>query len=319
MSRKGPTEFSKRITVFLAETTPDISHIREEIRLELEAYGYQVVPEVPIEGDQETVTRLIEEALEVSRLAVHLIGRQPGNIVPGTNTEIISLQNELAVGFCRQHALSRLIWLPMGAESNDERHQSFLEQIRNDLETQYGAELFETPIEELKFGIHDRLRTFRRDAEPRATKAATGTARLPKLYLVCDRRDLDATLALEDHLSHSGLEIILPDMAGTPADVRAAHIEALRTCDAVLIYFGASSEQWVQSKVRDLQKVSGYGRLTPIEHTCVLVGPPETRSKEEFLSEGVQVFRMRSGISDTALLKPFVDQVLAKQTVQVKG
>lgn len=319
MSRKGTTKSTHPVTVYLAETSPDIASIREEIRQELEAYGYRVLPEVPIIGEQIAVKQQIEESLEDAHLAVHLIGRERGATISETTLDIIAVQNEIAIGFCHSNSLPRLIWLPVGAESNDEQHQNFLEQIRNDLDTQYGAELFETPIEELKFGIHDRLRRIVQHHGPATTASQPTSNTQPTLYLVCDRRDLDATLQLEDHLSQSGLEIVLPNMAGTPAEVRTAHIDALRACDAVLIYYGASSEQWVLSKIRDLQKVSGYGRKTRIEHACVFVAQPASTAKTHFFSPDIQIIRSEESPRPHSLLAPFVKQILGKGQAKANG
>ena len=61
------------------------------------------------------------------------------------------------------------------------------------------------------------------------------------IYLVCDQRDLDDTRPLEDLMSDSGHEILLPLFDGDQAQLRQAHLDNLKVCDAVIIYYGAGN------------------------------------------------------------------------------
>ena len=104
--------------------------------------------------------------------------------------------------------------------------------------------------------------------------------------------DEDKIEAIEDYLFDQGLEVVIPLFSGSEAEVSEAHMENLRICDGVLIYFGSATRQWVNMKLNNLIKASGQGRSTPIAATAILVAPPESRHKERFrshLAEIVQV------------------------------
>jgi len=307
-------------TIFLADTSPDLSLIHSEIRSELLAYGYRVLPEEPLPTTLEAFSDTVRELLAECRLSVHLVGRETSETLADDSRPGVALLNELAVEASHKTGLSRLIWLPVAAESDDDRHQAFLEFIRNDPQAQFGAELFETPIEELKFGIHDRLKTDVRQephaaqAHPMMRKAGTSAHKNAKtqakrIYLICDRRDLDQTLKLEDFLADSGFEVLLPS-DGDPAAVRTAHIEALCICDAAIIYFGTPGEQWVRTKIRDIQKITGYGRLKPIMHRGIYVAQPPTNAKKSFDPEDLAVFNGLDGFSP-AIMAAFLDVIQA--------
>ena len=59
-------------------------------------------------------------------------------------------------------------------------------------------------------------------------------------------------------------EVILPVFEGDEAQVRQEHEANLTDCDAALIYYGAGNELWLRSKLRELQKIAGYGRTKPM-------------------------------------------------------
>ena len=53
---------------------------------------------------------------------------------------------------------------------------------------------------------------------------------------------------------------IHPIFDGDEAEIREYHEENLRTCDGVMIFYGAGNEPWLRRKLRELQKSAGYGR-----------------------------------------------------------
>ncbi|NIM11145.1 MAG: hypothetical protein GTO45_04095, partial [Candidatus Aminicenantes bacterium] len=86
--------------------------------------------------------------------------------------------------------------------------------------------------------------------------------------------------------------------------------ENLKSCDAVLIYYGAGNELWVRSITRDLTKITGYGRTRPLQVKAVFLAPPLTQSKERFRSHGLFVISGMEGFSPE-LLEPFMEMVKA--------
>ena len=58
---------------------------------------------------------------------------------------------------------------------------------------------------------------------------------------------------------------------GQPADLR----------DTVLVYYGTAPKAWVDIKLRELLKATGYGRESPIAVQAVYIAPPDDRRKEQ--------------------------------------
>jgi len=117
--------------------------------------------------------------------------------------------------------------------------------------------------------------------------------------------------ALEDYLFSQGVEIMLPAFDGDDADAAALHQDNLLTCNAVLVYYGAAPKAWVDIKLRELLKATGYGRAAPIAVQAVYVAPPDDRRKERFQSHQAGVIRQAGAFAPGAELDAFVSQIKA--------
>lgn len=269
---------SSPIAIYIAETTPDMETIRTSVVKELAAHGYRIFPQEPLPSTTHELAAAVQEMLQQCVLSVHLIGATYGRTPQDSTQSVAMLQNTLAAQQSQLSPLRRILWMSPSLESSEDQQQAFIEILRNDAEAQFGAELYETHIEDLKFGIHDYIGNIQ-DSSKLPSAAAN-----PKLYLICDRRDMDSTLPIEDLLAEK-YDVLLPSFDGDPAQVRHVHTENLRVCDAAIVYFGSTSLRWTQAKLRELIKVQGYGRSTPIHTQAILIAPPETAEKTTFIAE----------------------------------
>ena len=101
----------------------------------------------------------------------------------------------------------------------------------------------------------------------------------------------------------------ITEYAGEDADAAALHQDNLRTCDAVLVYFGAAPKAWVDVKLRDLLKAAGYGREKPIAVQAVYIAPPDDRRKERFQSHQAGVIRQPGEFQPCAELDTFISRI----------
>lgn len=115
-----------------------------------------------------------------------------------------------------------------------------------------------------------------------ATATASGVKGGHSVYLVCRPEDLSDVAAVRDHLLSEGIETVLPATEGSPAELREDHQQNLQSCDAVIVYWGKSSETWLRSQQRDLMKIRNT-RDRPLIAIMAL-GPPTTPSKNAFRS-----------------------------------
>jgi len=92
--------------------------------------------------------------------------------------------------------------------------------------------------------------------------------------------------------------------------------DAILAAGGRLIYYGAAGMHWVDFKIRDLQKASGYRDSRPIAVRAVYVGPPFNHRKERFKSVSADVLRQSSDAFDPAALEGFVQALRQAKEVQ---
>ncbi len=304
--------------IYLAETSSDLKEQRDMIKRELIEFGYEIFPDCRLPSVESEFRKSVEHFLDQCVLSIHLVGGNYGPVPEGTQKSIIVLQNELAVKKSKARKLHRLIWLLPGSdkEIEDERQRHFIHLIRSDVETQYGADMFETSIEDFKCALHDKLKTLeeKKHKKDETEKASTFEKKEGPglIYLICDRRDLDHIAELEDLLYQSEFDVIIPAFEGEEEALMADHRENLKSCDAALIYYGAGSDLWMSSVTRDLIKIAGYGRTRPLHMKAVFLAPPFSKQKERFRAHDTLVINGMGGFAP-GILEPFIEILKAME------
>jgi serine/threonine protein kinase len=306
--------------VYLATTTSDVQDERDRIRRELLERGHRVLPDAPLPMLSREVEATVGKCLEKCTIAIHLLGRRYGVTPEDSSESIQALQLRLTAEAVRGEAvrgqaplpnklpdpLQRLIWLAGAGEIADERQRAFVQRVQEDPALHHGAEIIEGNLNLLKKDLIRRLSPPEEKPKAAAPSAAGGP---PKLYLICDPKDEPLVEALEDYLFDQGLEVSLPAFDGADTDAAALHQENLRTCDAVLVYYGAAPKAWVDIKLRELLKAAGYGREKPIAVQAVYVAPPHDHRKERYRSHQAGVIRQPDAFAPGPELDAFVGQV----------
>ncbi len=288
-------------TIYLAETTSDLSEERDRIRRELSLHGHRILPDRPLPLNQQ-IRNEVAACLAESALSIHLIGASHGVVPEGESKSIVQIQHELASARGVTNGFSQIIWLPNGLSSPDERQQRFIEELLNHSGVTKGVELLQTRVEELKTFIHEKLNPPKPAPEPKPS--SNGGSDHTLVYLVCDQPDYDRVAPIEDCLYQRGFEVL--SMAG---DVdQQAHKDNLLLCDAVLTYCGATTDGWLNLKKTDLIKLSGYGRTKPMLAKAFYISAPQTRIRDRFRIQDGLVIK-NYGEFSPAWLDPFIEQI----------
>ncbi|MEK6289631.1 MAG: hypothetical protein AABO57_28275 [Acidobacteriota bacterium] len=290
--------------IYLAETTYDLSEQRDKIKRELQQRGHQVLPDKELPLRAPAMQEAVREYLKRSRLSVHLVGEYYG-IIPEMEAErsVIRLQQELAIERGDDAEFSRLIWLPPGLQPKDARQQKFVADLQNSFTTHNGSELLQVKLEDLKTIIQTKL-----TQKPKPATIASEEAGAARIYLICDQQDVDTVEPLQNYLFERGCEVTLPLLDGNESEVLHDHKENLLLCDAVLIFQGRASEGWLRMKLRELLKLPGYGRTTPLLGKAVYIGAPKLPAKERFKTLEALVIK-DYGEFKPASLEPFLTRI----------
>jgi serine/threonine protein kinase len=302
-----PEPDSNRKWVYLATTTTDVQDERDRIRRELLERGHRVLPDAPLPMLSRDVETTVLECLEKCTLAIHLLGRHYGVTPEDSSESIPALQLRLTAEQTRRPDLQRLIWLTGGGQFADQRQQAFVLRVQEDPALHQSAEIIEGNLNLLKKDLIRRLTP--PEAKPKQATPSRAAGGAAKLYLICDPKDEPQVEALEDYLFDHGLEVSLPAFDGEDAHAATLHQDNLRTCDAVLIYYGAAPKAWVDIKLRELLKAAGYGREKPIAVQAVYVAPPYDHRKERYRSHQAVVIRQMDGFASSTELDAFIGQV----------
>ena len=292
--------------VYLATTTSDVADERDRIRRELLERGHVVLPDGPLPMLSRDVETVVRDSLAKCTIAIHLLGQRYGVTPEDSSESIQALQVRLTAEPACKADLQRLIWMP-GGESADERQLAFVRRVQEDPALHRRAEIIEGNLNLLKKDLIRRLAP--PEEKPKAAAPTKSAGGAPKLYLICDPKDEAAIEALEDYLFAQGLEVMLPAFDGDDADAAALHQDNLLTCNAVLVYYGAAPKSWVDIKLRELLKATGYGRPAPIAVQAVYIAPPDDRRKERFQSHQAGVIRQPGEFQPRAELDAFVSQI----------
>jgi len=328
-----------KTTVYVASASYDIKEQYDSIRRDLLGQNVRVLPDQPLPLNIDELIPFLKENLAQCHLSIHPIGKLYGVIPEGSTHSLIALQNELAIEREQQGSFSRLVWIPQDLEVEDEHQQQFIESLRSDPRIQFGGDLLETPLEDLKTQVSEVLSSHSKQAtsansainETPAQAHAPFTPSAPSMpassstqttsteqtsaglieadefisiYLICDAPDLDEITPVADCLFDLGFEVILPVFEGDEAEVREDHEDNLCRADAVLIYYGQVKELWLHRKLREIRKSAGLGRTQPFRSNAILV-PPNPQRKQWLRSHEALVIHQPDTFK-ADLLDPFI-------------
>ncbi len=294
-------------SIFLSESSYDTRDLRDSLKRELQDHGYTILPYGQLSLVANELKNDVKTLMKESQLAIHLVGNSYGIVPEGTDKSIVELQNEIGAAESEIDNLSRLIWVPENMEPTDDRQKAFLNKLSSGAhEAIAGADMVKGSIEDFKSVVHDKLREMEEVHETAAAAPAVEQAAAEgrkMVYLICDISDLDIIPPLEDFLFNNGVEVVLPIFEGDETLIREDHIENLKNCSSVIIFYGNGSEIWLRTKMRDFMKINGYGRTKPISFKGVYVAPPASAMKARFRTLEAEVIQGVDGLPESEMKK----------------
>ena len=263
-------------TVYLAEVGKDLIVQRDMMRRELRSHGFEVLPKKPITGDRGDMEMSIKDNLSNSRLSLHLIGEDYGERIEGHDLSLIDLQNEIAHEYTgimikenvkndEKKRFGRLIWISQAIKNVTERQKIFIENIKTEAAVYEETEVLEVDLEEMKSIVIEEIETggrfhsITREISGYQEPSKTDSSKI--IYLILDKEDFEEGQSVAKVLKKKGYRVVQPIFEGALVDVRYIHQENLKRCDAAIIYFGNTSEAWIKTKLQDLMKSPGFGRV----------------------------------------------------------
>lgn len=258
---RSKTRATQAPAVFLAETTFDLSENRDMLRRELQYLGFRVLPVTTIPEDAEKSKQVIDQILDQSIMTVHLLGAWYGEFLKNSKYSFIDFQIKTVKDYNaskgNSHKPNQIIWIPNDIKPTDQRQALYLKRLKRD-EAQHMTEIIETPFEVFKTILNTRLNELvSPEAKPLAEKN--------KLYVIYEKSSGGKMAEYTSILKANGFDIMESSENGGDFFPLSKHIYNLLTADAILIYKGTSTMEWLNSKIRDLVKAPGYGKANRSE------------------------------------------------------
>lgn len=288
-SKQGETPPKKdddSIAVYLAECGYDQRESREILAGELRQHGYRILPNRPMPRDETEYINAVTAMLEQCAFSIHLVGNIYGAVPDGPSQKsVMELQNELAVSKCvaSPENFKRIIWLPQGSSSENAQQQAFIDALHQEAMTQFGADLVTTDMESLKSAVHTALHELTQPEETIAEIEVTASSDRILVYLICDQKDRKATVPIRKYLREQNIEVAIPAFEGDAAAVRQHHLQLIKQCDAVLLFYGEGDESWKRSFDMELKKLHGYRGDRPLMANFTYLSEPRTADKEDMI------------------------------------
>ena len=285
--------------VYLASPSPDLQMRFISLRTELKDRNFVIRPDpaLPAVGFADSVRAQIAK----SDCCILPIGLEPMAPVEGANPMEIELQ--LAIEACDPVLRPVLVWITPSAT---EPASLLARDLLAGKITQPGLEVRRSEFPHFKTDMLQWLKLLR-EKQVAAKNARTAPARGALIYDFCDRGDAlrqRAELALE---GLPGVRLSRPDFQGEPAELRAAERLQLEEAPFVLLFCGASSEQWLAAKRATLKANPGR----PDRKTGVLLLDDGREFKRTVAAElGASALLATPGELDAATLTKWLQTLL---------
>lgn len=297
-------------TVYLASATTELEDIWNNIKRELTAQGYCVLPKQPLSSDVATLAKQVKGDLKQCTCSIHLFGQKYGYVPEGSVHSNAALQNMLAMEHSKTHKLSRIVWLPKGLtpKNTEKRQRELIEKIKQDPDILSGADVLQGSVEELKHVVLNKLQ----QTDSQKVREIQSSDKHCCVYLDFDRQDLanpETKAEIQEiytTLKQQCKTVYIPDKG---ENIISFVDERLKQCDGVIIYFGHGDQNWLSSRWKATSKAMGYGGAGGrTKARSIYMGHPMTPAKGSLKNKDVPLIYGGDGFSPT-LLQPFFEQL----------
>jgi hypothetical protein len=284
-----------QIAVYLAEPAKGLEAEYNSVKSELLQFNYRVLPDQPLPLDAEELAHTARRHLQEARLFVHLIGAKYGVRPDGDDRSIPHIQYDLAAEVDRQR---QVVWLKPDQTPENQNQRDFITLIKNQ-----SPNYWQTRLEDLKAAIQKRLQP------PSANGWEEEEEGDPvNVCLYCHEDDMNSIGQLYSHLRINEMFKVKLPLKEAPS--LQAHKQLLQASDAVLLYYGASNEEWFTNIWKQVRRYLSCGRTKPLLAQAIYAGHPPSVEKDLLDSDDPVIIR-NYGQFTSNTLSPFIERIKA--------
>jgi len=278
-------------SVYLAETSPDLLLIREEVRRELLRHGYNVFPEKAITGTTKEVEKKINDFLQKSVLSVHLFGKFYQDTRPG-DVQRCDLENRLAANFYSTKKenkkegsdFKRIIWMPDNLVVSDEKQQRFLQGVQRDKKLYAGSEIITSTVEELKDIILEKLEEKEKKDDGGSSNSSEPLINKKRVvYVVVSEKNKEGAQSVKSMLENIDCEVVFDQ------GQRKSEFTDLKRCNSILFYYQNEKPSWLRSKMCEVYKIKKWDYSGTFVQRGILNFNNEDLPKDDFFKDVIHI------------------------------
>lgn len=282
-----------QIAVYLAEPAKGLEAEYNSIKSELLQFNYRVLPDKPLPLDAEELTSTARRHLQEARLYVHLIGAKYGVRPDGDDRSLPHIQYDLAAELDAQR---QIVWLPTDLRPENKNQEDFVSHIKN-----HSPNYWQTKLEDLKAEIQKKLQP------PAANGWEEDDEGVPiNVCLYCHEEDMNSIRQLYSHLKINEMFKVKLPLKEAPS--LQAHKQLLQASDAVLLYYGASGDEWFANIWKQIRRHISTGRNKPLLAQAIYAGLPSSIEKDLLDSDDPVIIR-NYGQFTPHDLDPFIKRI----------
>jgi hypothetical protein len=291
----------KNKIIFLADVTPDQYENRDSIKSELIHRGYKVFPDYLLQGNYKELTEEITQILNSAILSIHIVGSHYGEIIPEFDTSLVEMQCRLSAKQIRinaekkQGSLQRLVWIQPGIKPSEERQRRFITSLRIEDKDAF-SEILQTPLEELKAVLREKLDELNK---PEVTDYSKTNL---SVYLIHEPKDNERLHEIVQFFEKQEIHPFAIDFTKKTDNMVALHYDFLTQTSSVIICDFNSNQQWIKSKLKDLIKAPGFGRIQPFNVKAIF-----TKEMTKYLGSDNMLLDANLSMKDA--LEPFIKKL----------
>ncbi len=281
-------------TIFLAEVTGDLYHLREAVKRYLLQNKFHVLPKINYSLDK-TYQNAACEDLAKSDLFVQLLSDVPDKTSPELPQGYVRCQYELAKDMGKPILQWRSPKLPID-DAQDVEHRDLLQSYT----------VFAVGIEEFKAEIIKKA-VFQK-------KTSVAGDNLGCMIFLDANAHEDATLVntISELLTQFQVGYFLPLQSELPSENQKAFEEHILNSDALMIVYGKVSVYWVNNQLIQIRKIL-LAHTHNIQTFAVFIGPPEEKPPLPFNFPGLQIIECRNHLDRQKLIE-FIKSIQRRET-----
>lgn len=280
--------------VYLADTAPELYTVRDAIKRELNIHGYETLPETYLNPNSSNISNAIINDLKKCDISVHILHNIYSDVPQNSDLSITELQYKLSKDIIKSeevndvYDIKRILWLTPDTVVKDERQKRFLFSVRSE-ERATGNELIQVPVVDLKLLLLQKLKELSETKENIKTEEDK-----TYLYLMFEKKDSEKAEEIIKRFKSKGVEVLTQDNSKQSNNIVSQHYENLSKASTIIV-IDSKNPFWLKSKIKDLMKAPGFGRIKPLESQIVLTDNPE---QLDFISNnsGIEILDYKKGL-----------------------